>query len=148
MDLNLDPRSSTPLYRQIVDQVRRRVAQGVLRPGDRLPTIRDLAARARVNRNTAARAFQELEASGLVHTRVGQGTFVAETAGDGAVDAARGLDESARRFAADARSWGADVAQAQAALRRAWDASVANEGKDANGSPASGPNHDTEGESR
>ena len=134
MNLELDPRSPTPLYRQIVEQVRRRVAQGVLRPGDRLPTIRDLAARARVNRNTAARAFQELEAAGLVRTRVGQGTFVADEAADGHAAAARGIEEAARRFAADARSWGAGLDGAQAAVRRAWNA------------PA--PDGETEGETR
>jgi GntR family transcriptional regulator len=74
--IEVNPTSSVPLYRQIVEQVRRLVALGALRPGDRLPTVRELAARARVNRNTAARAIQLLEADGLVRTRVGQGTFV------------------------------------------------------------------------
>jgi len=74
--IEVNPTSSVPLYRQIVEQVKRLVALGALRPGDRLPTVRELAARARVNRNTAARAIQLLEADGLVRTRVGQGTFV------------------------------------------------------------------------
>lgn len=95
MELDLDPSSATPLYQQIVDQVRRLVGVGALRPGDRLPTVRELAARTRINRNTAARAVQELEATGIVRTRVGQGTFVSEAAPridaatrDGALDAA------------------------------------------------------------
>lgn len=74
--LELDPRSPVPLYRQLVDELRRRIAVGAYRPGDRLPTVRDLAVAARVNRNTAARAIQALEAEGLVSTRVGRGTFV------------------------------------------------------------------------
>jgi len=78
--LDLDAASSVPLYRQIVDQVRRLVALGALKPGDRLPAVRDLAVQARVNRNTAARAIQALEAQGVVRTRVGQGTFVADDA--------------------------------------------------------------------
>lgn len=78
MELQIDPASPVPLYLQIVEQVRRLIAIGALTPGDRLPAVRDLAVRARVNRNTAARAVRELEAAGLVRTRVGQGTFVAE----------------------------------------------------------------------
>jgi GntR family transcriptional regulator len=78
--LDLDPALPTPLYLQLVEGVRRLVAIGALRPGDRLPPVRDLAVQLRLNRNTAARAVQELEAQGVVRTRVGQGTFVAEQA--------------------------------------------------------------------
>ena len=80
MELNLDPSSPMPLYLQMVEQVRNLIAIGSLRPGDRLPAVRALAARARVNRNTAARAVQRLEQEGLVQARVGQGTFVLDTA--------------------------------------------------------------------
>ena len=74
--IDVDPRSPVPLYLQMVEQIRRLMAMGALRPGDRLPPVRELAARARINRNTAARAIQTLEAQGLLRTRVGQGTFV------------------------------------------------------------------------
>lgn len=94
MILHLDPGSPLPIYLQIVDQVRRLIALGALRPGERLPAVRDLAAQCRINRNTAARAIQELEREGVVRTQVGQGTFVAEepplsdsTEGEQAVDA-------------------------------------------------------------
>jgi GntR family transcriptional regulator len=80
MILDLDPKISIPLYQQIVEQVRGLVAVGALKAGDQLPTVRELAVRARVNRNTAARAIQQLEHEGVVRTRVGQGTFVAEGA--------------------------------------------------------------------
>ena len=76
----LDPSSPVPIYLQIVEQIRRLIALGALRPGDRLPTVRDLAVRCRVNRNTAARAILELEREGVLRTRVGQGTFVSEEA--------------------------------------------------------------------
>ena len=76
MDLDLDPTSPVPLYLQIAEQVRRLVALGALRPGEKLPTVREIAVRSRVNRNTAARAIQHLESEGIVRTRVGQGTFV------------------------------------------------------------------------
>jgi len=78
--IQLDPRSPVALYLQISEQIRRMVALGALQPGDRLPTVRELASRTRVNRNTAARAIQHLESQGLVRTRVGQGTFVADEA--------------------------------------------------------------------
>ena len=104
MILDLDPALPTPLYLQLVEGVRRLVAIGALKPGDRLPAVRDLAARLRLNRNTVARAIQELEAQGIVRTRVGQGTFVADEAGaagggasrDALLDAAidRLLDEA------------------------------------------------------
>ena len=104
MILDLDPALPTPLYLQLVEGVRRLVAIGALKPGDRLPAVRDLAVRLRLNRNTVARAIQELEARGIVRTRVGQGTFVADEAGaagggasrDALLDAAidRLLDEA------------------------------------------------------
>jgi GntR family transcriptional regulator len=76
MDFDLDPRDPTPLYLQLAALLRRRMALGALRPGDQIPTVRELAVRARVNRNTAARAVAHLESEGVVRTRVGQGTFV------------------------------------------------------------------------
>jgi GntR family transcriptional regulator len=77
VNIDLDPQSPLPLFRQIVDQIRRLIALGALKEGDRLPTVRELAVRVRVNRNTAARAIQQLETEGFVRTRVGQGTYVA-----------------------------------------------------------------------
>lgn len=82
MSLDIDPSSSVPIYQQVVDGIRRLIAIGALRPGDRVPTVRDLAVQLRVNRNTAARAIQDLEARGVVRTRVGQGTFVADGVDD------------------------------------------------------------------
>ena len=60
--IEIDPASPVPLYLQIAEQMRRLIAMGALEPGDRLPTIRELAVTTRVNRNTAARAIQILEA--------------------------------------------------------------------------------------
>ena len=78
MDLQLDPASAVPIYAQIVDQVRALVATRAFRPGDKLPSVRELAANLRVNRNTAAKAYQALEADGIVETRAGQGCFIAD----------------------------------------------------------------------
>jgi GntR family transcriptional regulator len=102
-----DPKNPTPLYAQIVDQVRRMVALGALRSGDRFLTVRELAARVRVNRNTAARAIQELERAGIVRTRVGQGTFISDCVP--AISAERRaeiLDEALDRVVIEARNAG------------------------------------------
>lgn len=77
---DLDPRAPEPLYLQLVTQLKRLIAVGALRPGERLPTVRELAGHSRLNRNTTARAIQQLESEGWVWTRVGQGTFVADDA--------------------------------------------------------------------
>ena len=77
MELRLDASSSVPIYAQIVEQVRGLVAARVLRRGDQLPSVRDLAAKVRVNRNTAAKAYQILEAEGVIETRQGHGCFIA-----------------------------------------------------------------------
>ena len=67
-----------PIYQQIVDQIQFRIMSGQLQVGDELPTIRGLAESLRVNPNTVARAYRELETDGLVEKRRTTGTFVAE----------------------------------------------------------------------
>ena len=75
--LTLDTASGVPIYRQIVDWVKVCVAGGQLRPGDQLPTVRQMAVDLNVNYNTVARAYLELERMGVVNTLQGRGTFVA-----------------------------------------------------------------------
>jgi len=67
-----------PIYDQIADQIRFRIVAGQLKAGDELPTIRGLAQSLRVNPNTVARAYRELEHEGLVEKRRTTGTFVSE----------------------------------------------------------------------
>ncbi|MEN6525767.1 MAG: GntR family transcriptional regulator [Candidatus Polarisedimenticolia bacterium] len=106
MDFDLDPGSPVPIYQQLVLGLRRQIAIGALRPGDRLPTVRELAVRHRVNRNTAARAVQELEARGVVRTRVGQGTFVADDAEGNGAERDTLFDEALDRLVADGDALG------------------------------------------
>src|SRR5437660_6896960 len=80
IELHLDQRSGVPYYVQLMHQVRRAVHLGTLRPGDRLPTVREVVARLALNPNTVLRAYRELEHEGLLVIRVGSGTFVAEGA--------------------------------------------------------------------
>ncbi len=78
MDLYIDPVSGVPIYRQIAGQIRQQIRDGRLPPGTRLPPVRELAATLTVNPNTVARAYRELESSGLLDTLQGSGTFVRE----------------------------------------------------------------------
>ncbi|MBN2384129.1 GntR family transcriptional regulator [bacterium] len=76
MFIKIDPRSSTPIYVQIVDQVKYQIASGRLRVGDRLPTVRELAVELRVNPNTVAKAYRELDREQVTEGRPGQGSFI------------------------------------------------------------------------
>jgi GntR family transcriptional regulator len=76
MWFHIDPSSGIPIYRQITDQVRQAIAGGTLRPGDRLPPVRDLAVELAVNPNTIAKAYQDLERDGVIETSRGRGTYV------------------------------------------------------------------------
>lgn len=80
MHIQVDPKARTPLYAQIMEQMRRAVATGVLQPGDQAPRVRNLAEDLRVNPNTVARAYRELQAEGLLVARQGSGTFVSDEA--------------------------------------------------------------------
>src|SRR3954451_24738229 len=74
--LSIDPSDPTPLYAQLDRAIRSAIGSGRLRAGDRLPTVRQLAVDLRVNANTVARVFGELERGGVVETRRGVGTFI------------------------------------------------------------------------
>jgi GntR family transcriptional regulator len=77
MLVNLDARDARPLYLQIIDEVRRALALGTLRPEDPLPSVRELASQLVVNPRTVLQAYGELEREGVIYVRRGQGTFVA-----------------------------------------------------------------------
>ena len=76
MYLRLDYQSGEAIYRQIVEQVKYKVASGELRPEDRLPSIRELAKQLKINPRTVVKAYEELQSGGLVVRRQGQGVFV------------------------------------------------------------------------
>ncbi|MBV8172275.1 MAG: GntR family transcriptional regulator [Candidatus Eremiobacteraeota bacterium] len=82
----VDPRSGVPIYLQIMEQVKRSVALGVLAPGEQLPTVKQLAADLIVNPNTVARAYRELERDQVIETMAGRGSFIA---GSGTVAGAK-----------------------------------------------------------
>jgi GntR family transcriptional regulator len=77
IDFHLETRSGVPTYLQLVQQVRQAVRLGILRPGDQLPTVKDVVAKLTINPNTVLRAYRQLDHEGLVEGRRGIGTFVA-----------------------------------------------------------------------
>ena len=78
MPIQIDFRSGIPIYIQIMNQIKQMVANGDLKPGDQLPTVRQLAIDLQVNWNTVARAYRLLDEAGLISTQQGRGTFIWE----------------------------------------------------------------------
>ena len=76
MVFELNYKSAKPVYLQVVDQVKAAIASGAARAGDALPSIRPLAEDLRVNRNTIAKAYTELESQGVIETLAGKGCFI------------------------------------------------------------------------
>lgn len=77
MQIRVDYESGVPLYAQIIEKIKHLVAAGRLKPGDQLPTIRQLAVDLRVNPNTVVHAYHELGNQGVISTQQGRGTFIA-----------------------------------------------------------------------
>jgi GntR family transcriptional regulator len=77
--VSIDPRDPTPIYAQLERGLRAAIATGRVRPGDQLPTVREMAVDLRVNANTVARVYAELERAGVLETRRGVGSFVSAT---------------------------------------------------------------------
>jgi GntR family transcriptional regulator len=131
MLFQIDASSMVPIYAQIVGQVRAGVASGTLRAGDPLPSARQLASELRVNPNTVAQAYRELDREGLTTVQRGQGTFVAALAnGRREEERARVARDLVERMLAEA----ARIGVAPADLRRAVDEAMAPDA-----APAGGP---------
>lgn len=88
----VDPRSGIPIYLQIIEQVKRSVALGLLTSGEQLPTVKQLALDLTVNPNTVARAYRDLEHEGVIETASGRGSFVRANGSADAASVAAGRD--------------------------------------------------------
>lgn len=75
----VDPRQPVPMYQQIVDGVKGNVAKGLLKAGDKLPSVRELSVELTINHNTVAKAYQELERERVIEVVRGRGTFISDT---------------------------------------------------------------------
>jgi GntR family transcriptional regulator len=78
MQFKLETNAHVPIFQQLVNQIRHRIAANLLKPGDKLPTVRDLAVQLVINPNTVQKAYTDLSNLGLIHSRKGQGIFVSE----------------------------------------------------------------------
>jgi GntR family transcriptional regulator len=97
--LTVDPRSGVPIYLQIIEQIKRSVALGILQAGEQLPTVKQLALDLTVNPNTVARAYRDLERDSVIETSPGRGSFVR---GNGAASSAKAAANDVARDAIDA----------------------------------------------
>jgi GntR family transcriptional regulator len=117
--VSIDTRDATPIYAQLERGIRAAIATGRLAPGDQLPTVRQLAVELRVNANTVARVYAELERTGILETKRGVGSFVAATPARAVT--AREHDRRLRAFVtrllADAAAAGITVNQLMATLK-------------------------------
>lgn len=105
----LDASSGVPFYRQIIDQVLLAVADGRLKPGTQLPTVRQLAVDLAVNLNTIAKAYREMEIRGIVQTQQGTGTFVAARTGSGAREKKKAMHDLLDRLIANGEALGIPI---------------------------------------
>ena len=98
--LTVDPRSGVPIYLQVIEQIKRSVALGILAAGEQLPTVKQLALDLTINPNTVAKAYRELERDGVIETAAGRGSFVR----------GNGTAASTKQAAADVARSAVDVA--------------------------------------
>ncbi|MDR2314435.1 MAG: GntR family transcriptional regulator [Spirochaetaceae bacterium] len=114
LSFSLDPANGAPVYRQIIQQIEYAVLSKRIRPGDRLPTIRSLAVELKINPNTIAKAYGELEIRGILSTQVGSGTYVSDKGPllEKEASAAEGLNRKIQellgRFVEDMKALGVD----------------------------------------
>jgi len=121
LKLDLDFRSDVPLTNQIVAQIQHQLADGVLHPGDQLPTVRGLATQLRVNFNTVARAYRLLDEAGIISTQQGRGTFILDKPATEASEQLRreSLKTLAQRYLEETERLGFEKKDALDALEKA-----------------------------
>ena len=101
-------RSGVPTYLQLIQQVRQAVRLGILRPGDQLPTVKEVVGSLAINPNTVLRAYRELDLEGLVEGRRGVGTFIADDVAPLPPDDVKRLRAELERWVSRARAAGLD----------------------------------------
>jgi GntR family transcriptional regulator len=116
--ISIDPQDATPIYAQLERSLRAAIATGRMQPGDQLPTVRQLAVELRVNANTVARVYAELERAGVIETRRGVGSFISATPAEARPprEHERRLRAFVTRVLADADAAGFTVDEITAAL--------------------------------
>ena len=124
MDIRIDSKSGVPFYRQIIEQIKFGIARGDLAPGDRLPTVRQLAVDLAINPNTVVRGYRELEFEGAIETQQGSGTFVGQRRPQiDKIEKQRMLDQILTELLARASSFGFSLEEVLEGLRQRKEAS-------------------------
>ena len=119
MEFLIDHKSGVPFYRQIIEMIKFGIARGDLAPGDRLPTVRQLAVDLSINPNTVIRAYRELEIEGVLETHQGSGTFIGNKKPETArLEKQRMLDQILTDLLARASSYGLSMDDVLEGLRR------------------------------
>ena len=124
IEFHLDSRSGVPTYLQLANQVRHAVQLGILKPGDQLPTVKEVVSGLAINPNTVLKAYGTLEAEGIAEGRRGQGTFVTSTAPSPLGDEVLKLRRSLRDWFSRARAAGLDEQAIDALLSENRDEAV------------------------
>ena len=137
LHFQINPHSGVPVYRQMIDQVKYYIASEALKPGDQLPSIRELAQRLAINPTTVVRVYNELEHEGVIEMRHGKGAFV--TAAGRRMNAAerkQTLRQLARHLAVEAVQMGAPASQV---LKLVWEELAELQGAEKEEPPAKIP---------
>lgn len=117
LHIQIDPHAGMPVYRQILDQIKYYVASGILKPGDRLPSIRELAQTLAVNPTTVVRVYSDLEHERVLEMQHGRGAFVtARSFRMSSAQRERKIRELARRLVVEAAQMGVTASQVVSAV--------------------------------
>ncbi|MGW4384786.1 GntR family transcriptional regulator [Kitasatospora sp. NPDC004531] len=127
IEFHIEPRTGVAPYLQLVHQVRQALRLGLLHQGDRLPKVKDVAAKVAINPNTVLKAYRQLENEGLVSPKPGVGTFVTGTLGDPTPSEHEPLRRELRRWLASARAAGLDPESIEALFHQTFRSTVEEE---------------------
>jgi GntR family transcriptional regulator len=118
MRFRIDPASGVPFYRQVIDQIKYAIARDELKPGDQLPTVRQLAVDLAINPNTVSKAYSQLEILGILQTQQGSGTYISTQKVEVPdLERQKKLDTLCRDFISSAASYGFMLDELIEALR-------------------------------
>lgn len=121
LHLHIDPYSGLPVYRQMIDQIKYYIASGTLKPGDQLPSVRELAQRLSVNPTTVVKAYTELQHEEVIEIRHGKGAFVLErNAAVSEFEKDKVVRRLARQLAVESQQIGADFGFVEEILLEEW----------------------------
>lgn len=117
LPIQLNPSLGIPIYRQIMDAIRGLIASGTLKPGDKLPSLRELASQLRINPSSAVKAYSELQHAGVISLDQGRGTFVSQKPGLALQSRQNILENDLRALLLKAQSLGFDAREIARAMQ-------------------------------